>query len=77
MKTAVAKAEGGKEILQEQVAALRDDAKRLNSAVVQAKAQASESDQQLHALRDELEALKAITSAPDESAGAVDAGQKP
>lgn len=65
MKMAVAKADGAKEMLQEQVLSLRDEASRLSSAVAQADAQASETSRQLHALRDELEALKVITDEPD------------
>jgi chromosome segregation ATPase len=77
MKTAVAKADGAKEMLQEQVIVLRAEAKRLNSAVVQAEAQASDKSRQLHALREELEALKVVADAPTESSGPIDAGRKP
>jgi len=49
------------------------EAKRLSSAVIQADAQNSETNRQMHALRDELEALKAVTDLPDENSGAIDA----
>jgi chromosome segregation ATPase len=77
MKTAVAKADGAKEMLHEQVIVLRAEAKRLNSAVVQADAQASDKSRQLHALRDELEALKVVAYASTESFDPIDAGRKP
>lgn len=58
IKTAVAKADGAKEMLQEQVHLLRLETKQLDNLVVHANEQITEAKSQLSAVERELEVLK-------------------
>jgi chromosome segregation ATPase len=65
MKTAVAKAEGAKEMLQEQLGLSHDEVKRLGEAIAQANLQVFETKRQLEQYSAEVTELRQSTNQPD------------
>ncbi|MVW85890.1 DNA-binding protein [Pseudomonas sp. PB101] len=65
MKTAVAKVEGAKEMLQEQLGSSHDEVKRLEEAIAQANHQVFETKRQLEQCSAEVTELRQSTNQPD------------